>query len=335
MTTRYVFAPHQVADKCTLWEALHWVSFNIYPLFEYSDNCDDAREDLERNDNLELERPPDFEAFFTKDICEKYELPISTKAEYIDQFGDYPSFGYPQDVIDRFIATGNMSDDEIQTMLSDSQKQKEFDIKQKLFDDSLDNFLEQYKATLFIALKNGNVRAYGRNLVKTAHILEIDIENEIDIDEIWGNASNDDTEFEEISKKDWYINSIEWEDSYFVNGNKSAFCHILVDVESLFTAFPASEQQTKSVISVNGVFLDSNQHINNKIKTGRPSYNWHSFHEEMAYRLLKGKLPKLQKTCVIEMGEWCFREWKALPSETNLKNNISPFYAAMKKSETI
>ena len=335
MNTKYVFAPHQVADKCTLWEALHWVAFNIYPLFEYSDNCDDAREDLESNDNVEFETPPDFEAFFTKDICEKYGLPQSPTAEYIKENFEYPHFGYSQDVIDSFIATGNMLEEEIQSMLLGSKKQKAFDEEQKIFDDALDDFLEQHKATLFIALKQENVKASGRNLVKAAHLLKINISKKIDIADIWMQVSNHIVEFEEISPKDWYINSINWQDSMLLNGNKTALCHIWVDVESLFKSFPESEQQTKSVISVNGVFLDSSPHLNTKIKTGRPSYNWHSFHAEMAYRLLKGGLPKLQKTCVIEMGEWCLREWKTLPSETNLKNNISPFYAALKKSETI
>ena len=157
--------------------------------------------------------------------------------------------------------------------------------------------------------KKGNIKAFGRNLVKAAHSLKIDISNKIDIHDIWANDDSDGIEFEEIEPKEWYINSIDWEKSYLISSNKTAFCHILVDVESLFAAFPASEQQTKSVISVNGVFLDSNQHISNKTKTGRPSYNWHSFHEEMAYRLLKGELPKLQKTCVIEMGD----DLKAMP----------------------
>ncbi|MEQ1789552.1 MAG: hypothetical protein ABL857_03820 [Rickettsiales bacterium] len=335
MTTEYVFIPHAVADKCSLLEALHWVAFNNYPLYEYTDDNDDARENLEHNENVKFSAQPDFKDFFTKEVCERYGLPKSPTAEYIAEHNDTPSYCFEPEFADKMLADKTLSEDDRKHWVNYNQEKEIFDREQKIFDDALDDFLEQRKAALFIALKQGNVKASGRNLIKAAHSLKIDISKEVDIDDIWGNADNDDIEFEEILPKEWYMNKVEWKKSYLLNDNKTAFCHILVDVESLFKSFPESEKQTKSVISVNGVFLDNSPHPNTKIKTGRPPYNWHSFHAEMAYRLLKGELPKLQKTCVIEMGEWCLSEWKTLPSETNLKNNISPFYAALKKSETL
>jgi len=132
--------PNQVADKCTLWEALHWVAFNIYPLFEYSDNCDDFREDIELNDRVEFEMSYHFEGFFTKEICERYGLPISPTAEYIAEHNDEPSYCFDPDFVNERLADKTLSEDDRKQWVNYNQEKEVFEREQKVFDDALDNF---------------------------------------------------------------------------------------------------------------------------------------------------------------------------------------------------
>jgi hypothetical protein len=336
MRRKYVLIPHAIAERCTLLEAVYWIAFNRYPIHEYSEEAADRREDTECNDGVRLEEPLDIESFFTKEICDKYGLPISPVAEYINENGEYPYLGgFSDDIVARLVERGDFDQEAVKKNLEDRRKQEELDKEQSIFEDALLSFLEIHKAELFAALRKGLVKAYGRNLLKHANLSDFDFSDGIEISDLW--ASGIEPPLEEISPQDWYANSIDWEECHLVHNTKSAICHILVDVESLFYNFPEPTPQIKSVMSVNGVLVDYEGNYGvgliNPNKAGRPSYDWKSFQAEMASRLLNGSLPKLQKTCVIEMHEWCMHTWKDAPSETNLKNHISPFYAALKKSE--
>lgn len=337
MKRKCVLVPHAIAEKCTLWEALHWVAFNIYPLQEYTDNKCDRREDLEYIEDPYFRNPIEIESFFTKDICDKYQLPKSAVAEYIKEYGESPYFGdFSEEFISELLKDEKIDEKMSKDLFFNAQMRKEFEKEEDTFTEAKLDFLEIHKAELFAAIKKGLVKTYGRNLLKGVDLSQYDFSDGVEIYDLWG--SGVEQPLEEMSAQVWHANSLHWEECQLINGTKSVFCHILVDVESLFLHFPEPSPQMKSIMSVNGVLIDyEGDHGLGIIKannTGRPPYDWKSFQAEMASRLLKNTLPRLQKTCVIEMQEWCMSKWGKTPSETNLKNNISPFYTALKKSET-
>jgi hypothetical protein len=201
---------------------------------------------------------------------------------------------------------------EIKKMLDDYVENQEFNNKQKEFIVALEEYFEIPKTEIFLALKKEQIKAYGR-FIKD--------ENDYDL-----------TDFIEIEKNEWKQNKIDWERST-LEVKDGKYIHILIDVPNLFKLFSEPEMDTASnVFLFNGTYFsdENNLSIFEKKRTGRPAFNWKEFTEEMALRLINGTLPKLQKSCIIDMQKWCFEKWGKVPSETNLKEHISPFYSAKK-----
>ncbi len=315
---KQILQPVSIAEKCTLEEAIYWITFNIFPIEEITENGKDVREDLEYNYEDYIESPYTNEDFFTEEICDKYKLPKSYKAEHMLEHGEYPYYtSFSWDKINELKNSGAISQEDAEKFIKENKDRIEYCTKQKPFDDALDEHLETPKTELVLLLRKGTIKAYGR-------LLEIDEVAE----------TEDFTEHKEIPASLWKMSSVEWDKSalYF---DEKEYLHILIDVDSLLKVFPEPELETIQIYSLNGTYLIDEDKISTKKikKKGRPPYDWKHFTEEMARRFSNDGLPSLQKTCVIEMQEWCAAHWEDTPSETNLKEHISPFYKARKSQK--
>ncbi|PIR39546.1 MAG: hypothetical protein COV35_03285 [Alphaproteobacteria bacterium CG11_big_fil_rev_8_21_14_0_20_39_49] len=232
-------------------------------------------------------------------------------------------------------------------LVSIKQEKKDYAsyiIKQQPFTNALENYLEIPKSKLFISLKDGSVKAFGKKVFDS--VANIPSEELVrkgtklkDVDDCLGDYLDvfvTHPETEEILTKHWFMSAIDWKPSS-LKSELAVYYNVLVDCESLYEAFPAPKEDVVSVYSINGALLldDDTPVLKSPYNNtrGRPSYNWQEFTAEMAKRLAKGKLPDMQKSCVIDMQAWCKEKWGVVPSETNLKNYISPFYQAKNESE--
>jgi hypothetical protein len=100
-----VLIPHKISYKCSLYEALYWVGFKIYPLSNITDNDCDIREDSEYNDdiNINLDNYV-YDSFFTEAICKKYGLPKNYLSEYIENNNSYPHKSFSLEEINKGLA---------------------------------------------------------------------------------------------------------------------------------------------------------------------------------------------------------------------------------------
>jgi hypothetical protein len=314
---KQVLIPHFIAEKCTLLEAIYWIAFHKYPVAYMTENAIDQREDAEYQEEYELSVPDILETFFTQNLCWKYGLPKNAHAEYFSNHGELVPLPINREVLQLIEQSCNISDEEKVQQMLEFEELKAIEIEQQAFDEQLLEFFENHKLELVIQLRKGAVLAQGRSLRN----LEFQ-----DIDKLPHHTS--------IPSNLWKFQSINWEDSAFKH-NKEEFIHILIDVESLFQSFPEPTPETAIVMQVNGILLCDTDALNldTKKSVGRPSFNWKQFTQEMVKRMNLGQLPLLQKTCVYDMQEWCIQQWGKAPSETNLKNHISPFYGAIKSQK--
>jgi len=295
-----ILVPHPVADECTLIEALYWVAFNIYPLSEQTHDYTDIRVEQEFVEEWVYEKLDELDAFFTSKTCEKYGLPNSPVGGYIEENLYHPCSHIP--------SYGTNAGEIIH---------KDLRKNQEVFTSALDDYLDIPKSNLFVQLKNGVVKSFGRAKLKNT-----------DLDSY--------TKLEDIDKSKWRQAKINWE-KCTLETDTGSFVHILIHFASLVEAFPEPVGEAVQVSLYNGVLLTDESIATHPIitKKGRPAYNWKEFTTEVAIRFKNNELPKSQKVFIGEMEKWCLEKWSARPSETNLKEHISPFYAAMKKSENI
>lgn len=335
---KYVLVPTKLAEKITLNEALFWIGFNAYFTAEHSEDYNDLREDSEYQEDLTITEPLSLDLFFTEQVCEKYGLPKSYLPEYFEENGDYP--------YDPYIGWKNFSEHEstlppeyVEKLKNDKKDYDDFLLKQNVFDEALEDYLEIPKSRLFIELKKGNVQAFGREILQSLTIKDSYEDDELA--KLYSSETNDlfaaheeIPELEPIPTKEWIQKNIDWEDGC-LRGDASCYCHILIDIESLFSCFPEPIADVSNVYSVNGTLLldEDAPQIHARATKGRPAYNWKEFNEEMIRRFSKGNLPELQKSCIIDMQQWCAENWDKIPSETNLKEHISPFYKVKRESE--
>lgn len=335
---RQVLVPQSIPEKLTLEEALYWVTFRVYFTEDVNEYGKDFREfnEFAMDDIIPYENSKyDIDSFFNPQFCDEMGLPHSPLYEYLENYGEYPYFTqFSENQINKFEKEGTFSEDEIAEFRSDLEESLEYNKKKEIFDKAIDDYLEIFKAKLFIPIKNSNVCCYGRDILPLflKQNSSTDYKNLLP-EEILSKTifDTEPQELEKIDKSIYRLDCIDWKKSTLKTDNE-CFIHILVDTESLFKEFPEPEKlKFQKITTFNTIFLVDENYKPIKAKPGRPSFKWKEFIEEMSIRFFEGNLPKQQKHCVLDMADWCIENWGQSPSETNLKEHISPFYQALKK----
>lgn len=233
---KYILTPTEIAEKCTLREAVEWIAFSDYPAAFFSENGMEKREDLDCNNLISL----------SVDVTS----------------------------------------------------------------DDVSEYLETAKAELLVSLRKKLIKSYGRFITNKE-------ETNIPL-------------HRPISDTSWISMNINWDEST-LETKQGIYIHVLIDTESLFSYFPQEEPEAEiKVYLINGkLLMKESEDVVNKLRIGRPSFKWKDFTAEMIARRDIG-LPKLQKTCIYEMTEWCKDNWGKIPSQTNLQEHVSPFYKKQK-----
>ena len=60
-------------------------------------------------------------------------------------------------------------------------------------------------------------------------------------------------------------------------------------------------------------------------------YDWDAFYAEIAVRADLDSLPETQAGLEKDMADWCSKSWDKTPSESTLRDKISPIYQRHRK----
>ncbi|MGQ0527580.1 MAG: hypothetical protein ACT4OY_06075 [Alphaproteobacteria bacterium] len=174
--------------------------------------------------------------------------------------------------------------------------------------------IEVIESKLFVALKDGTLKAFGR---------PVSVKRE-DYD-VWDMAD----EHEEIPASFWRLNTIDWLQSASKN-EKGHYCHIYVNTEQLFALFPPPmQEEAKAVSLIAGQYILGESQAPKSLKMGqrgRPALDWDSFNLELTDRLMRGNMPKKQEAFINEMQNWCRENWGFEPGRSTILQKISPYY---------
>jgi hypothetical protein len=139
----------------------------------------------------------------------------------------------------------------------------------------------------------------------------------------------------------WHWERIDWDNSglkniFFYENIKSEkplhddILNIKVNTAQLLSLFPPDNFLSDD-------YLPKNLKVDNsKIETrGRkPKYDWEAFLQQVALIAhgING-LPETQAELENIMSTWCMNEWKETPSESLIRDKISPIYQLLKKAK--
>lgn len=194
--------------------------------------------------------------------------------------------------------------------------------------------MEVPKSKIFIALKNGELKAMG---MQHGFLKKNSLQKQWLNDDCW-EYGEEYPEFSQIPPNHWRFEGIVWNESS-ARSTESEYARIIVNTEDLFTVFPELAVKIIPTKSVMGSFVIDETRLSElgkkaKSQAGRPSYDWNTFNGVLVEKLLQGQLPKKLETLVYDMQDWCKDNWNCKPARSTLIEKISPIYNAFKSEIT-
>lgn len=308
---KLILEPHWIAEECFLYEALLWVAFHRYPKSEMIYGEADYRFHHDYQEEYEASIPND-PGCIQSDEAVRVGLQPNPEWEYLSEPYDEETY-YTQDLdLVNLMLEMNIPNDEKAKYEAILPAAKERKKQQDEWDAAYDDFIQVIEAKLFIALKEGRLKAFGKPVT-------------LDKD----GFQNGGGEHEEIPTKHWRQDDIKWTAS--ASENKTGhYSHIYVETDQLFELFPPPDaEDTKHISVVAGQYVideENTEKIKIPHKKGRPSYDWPSFYMELMDRHQAGNIPNKQEAFIAEMQQWCKDNWGKDVARSTLLEKISPFY---------
>ncbi len=194
------------------------------------------------------------------------------------------------------------------------------------WDAEFEDFLELPKGRLFVALREGRVKAAGLPIVGN------------DRQEFPDGASDEDWQqwceapWQEIPRTAWTFTGVSWKRCR-IDGKQQDFALTLVSTYDLLREFPLPAADVRATAAEVGAFyvLVDGGEVTQHNRRGRPAHDWQSFHVEMARRIRKEALPSKQEALIAEMQEWCQRHWNCRVARSTLLPKIAPYYGMLQR----
>lgn len=310
-----ILKPFLLSEICFLREALLWVAFQRFPVSEINPDRVDMRFDSDIQEDYEP-RIPDDGGWITTEESVRVGLPPNPEWEHL--FDDDHYSYMTVTLIEELLANPSHHGYDIQELKKRLPIAKAREQAQEEWDKLYEDHIEIVQARLFVALKSGQIKAFGRPYPE-------------DDQQSW---SVTEQEHVEIPSNFWRQSQIDWDKSACDSDNGHYF-HIYVPVEELFTHFPppeASVAQSVQVIADQYILNDEDASVSvPPSNRGRKSFDWPSFHAEVATRAAAGKLPNKQDSFIAEMQQWCREHWGREPARSTLLQQISPHYDRFKR----
>lgn len=265
LRNKQILTYRDLAEECSLLEAIYYMAFEIYPTYLSSDGNIDIRRDSEYDRKGEFgifsEIPE--ELILENEICKKYGLPENP--HYLKYEDDDLPWDYYLP-IEFYIGQKNEMGNKIfkndpaglQKWNDDLERQKSkilaYQEKLKDWERALELKLQGFKTSLLKNVSNGKIKAYGKKLSDSP------LENKLTKDPIdeenW--TYNDeffDEEFGDIANDFWKSRGLEinWESSRAASFEALYYADILLSVEDLIKSFPKKTSGT----NLNSIIRDT------------------------------------------------------------------------------
>lgn len=302
-------------ERCYLSEALYWIAFNRFPVASYTRNGIDVREDPDEIEGFEQSFP--FEEIVSASECAYAGLPVNPEWVAMIEGNYSPS----SKELERILRMTTLSEKERSSYSKSLDRALEAEKNLAEWEEEFEAFIELHRAKLFLALREGRLKATGRKLDKPT------IEEafaEYQLADNWKDFAA--LPWEEIPARFWSLDDTAWYLSQS-HGRKHSYCLILIELDDLLEVFPEGEGIKRLVTQIgDALILADDEEPHRKNPRGRPPFDWDALHVEMAARIKEHGLPAKQEAFIAEMQEWFEKRWKKQIGRSTLLQKIRPYY---------
>ena len=216
----------EVPERCFLHEALLWLAFQRLPIALYNDRNQESRSATE-HEGLEIQSP---EGPLTDEECKRAGIPPDPHYHHL--FDESPSPLQTYDELAR-----HYGDDEAlrRTKEALEKEEEEYSRASMEWQPHYDEATEYFASLIFVALRDGRLRASGRALPSLI------IDEALAALKAKGRCVGD-LPVTEIPSSFWTLKGIHFDISAAQN-SKQYYCHVVLRTDDLLTVFPGEGQQ--------------------------------------------------------------------------------------------
>ncbi|MBX3519657.1 MAG: hypothetical protein KF835_06510 [Xanthobacteraceae bacterium] len=311
--------PVSLPKRCFLQEVLYWVAFKRLPVAQFT---------LDGKEIRETEEIGDYATSFLDGSVDDEETqaakipPDPSWLASLEERSTLPSVKYEEQ-----LRESNLAPDFRAWLEQEREKALEFERELDAWTPLYQGVLEYPSSRIFVALKEGRLRARGRKLPSK------------DVDEaLSGLAENGystfDLAFSDIPSSFWTLQGINF-DASTAKSETDHYCHINFDTEEVLAVFPGERRLAGTVEQVGVSFVLSGNAKTAQLRTkrGRPSYPWEPFYIEVADLIRRGELPKKKEAAIEYFKEWFAKNFAIRPSRAAIGEKLTPYYDKFVRSD--
>jgi hypothetical protein len=303
------FQPVVLPERCFLREVLCWLAFQRLPIFETDHEGTDLRESTEIGGYV-IEVG---DSFIDADECKRANIPVDPKYLALVEGRTMLSVSHYDEMLKKYPNTDKAFRQEMENEREEARK---FENECEAWKPHYLRAIEYPASRIFVALKSGQLAGSGR-LLPT-----------LDVDEATTIAEDRDVfeiEVTEIPRDFWSLQGIDFEASTARN-SIAHYCHISFRTDHVLAVFPGERELIGSVERIGNalVVADATKNPLSRMRRGRPSYPWDSFHVEIAGLLRNNALPEKKEAAIQYFQSWFSKELGIRPSRAAIGEKLTP-----------
>ena len=311
----------ELAERCLLSELLDWLAFRRLPLAAYTIDGKEAR----FSDESGYQAGGLLDSMVTDTECAVAGL--TPNPEYVASLGGQYLHGL--DFYDKMLAV-NLEESELEILRKQRVEAVEYHQRMAEWQTSLDNYLEYFKARLFVDLREGKIHGSG---------IEIPAKDE---DGAVAYIQADGFDLSEqptirINEALWTPTKIDWVNSALI-GDRCVYCWVHFSTEAMISAYPIPSPLAADKVNPVGdlYVLDGAGHGEPAVpsRRGRPPLPWDQFHLEVAALIAAGALPRKKEAAIHHFVEWFREEFGMSASRSSVGQKLTPYYERFVRSKT-
>lgn len=304
--------PVILPKRCFLQEVLYWVAFQRLPIAQFTLEGEEIRETEEIGD-------------YAVDVLDSYVSEEETKLAGIPRDPTWQAAledraTLPVARYDEQLKENNLRADFRSWLEGEREKAKEFEKSLNEWTPLYKGALEYPSSRIFVALREGRLKAEGRRLPST------DVNEALGILEDEGHSTFD-LALSDIPASFWTLQGINFSTSTAKN-DTDHYCHICFQTEEVLSVFPGDRKPAVLVEQIGESYIisDATQSSPTRIKRGRPAYPWEPFYLEVADLVRRGELPKKKEAAIEHFQQWFSQKLGVRPSRAAVGEKLTPYY---------
>lgn len=299
-------------ERCFLQEVLLWVAFQRLPIARYTVGGKELRETNEVGDFvIEV-----IDSVLSEDETQRARIPtdpgwtVMLEDKAILKVSSY----------DEFLSRNDYLDDDLRKQIeAEREDARAHERECEAWQPHFQRAIEYSASRIFVALKDGSLRAQGRLLPHA----------DIDMARSRLNAEAHDIFdiiLSDIPPAFWSLKGIEFDASAATDGTHR-YCHISCRTEDVLSLFPG-ERSTVTVERVGDSYVlgETSKQVTRAANRGRPPYPWEGFHLEVAASIQRNELPAKKEAAIQHFQAWFAREIGVRPSRAAIGEKLTPYY---------